>query len=185
MSRIVIGLSLACAFCTLSASPSLSQSQKGEPAPAKSAQVSTPSAAGIAPSVAPDGDAYDSRALRIESHWGRMTIVRGADGPVVGTAGVFRTADVAQIVAGSPRAEEEARLFKASHRSGAVASALGALTFGVGLIATTNTSNNAATPILMIGGLGSILWGARRLDSAYSSLSRAVWWYNRDLKSRD
>jgi len=161
MSRIIFSLVVAGAFYMVCPSPVLAQSEEGEPA------------------------TYDARALRIESHWGSKQIVRGADGPVVGTAGVFRTADVAQIVAGSPRAEAEARLFKASHRSGAVASALGALTFGVGLIATTNSSNNAATPILMIGGLGSILWGARRLDSAYSSLSRAVWWYNRDLKSRD
>lgn len=124
-------------------------------------------------------------ALRLESHWGSMSIVRGADGPVVGTAGLFRSVDVEKIVAGSPRAEAEAAHFRASHRKGVIASALGVLTFGVGLVATTNMSNNAATPILMVGGIGAVIWGARRFDSAYSSLSRAVWWYNRDLKSRD
>jgi len=129
--------------------------------------------------------AYDARALRFESHWGRVRIVRGADGPVVGTAGVLRTVNVEQLVAGSPRAETEARLFKGSHRRGAIATTIGALTFAAGLIATTNSSNNAATPILMIGGLGSMFWGARRFGDSHASLSRAIWWYNRDLKARD
>ncbi|HWL40865.1 MAG TPA: hypothetical protein VNO75_11565 [Gemmatimonadaceae bacterium] len=138
---------------------------------------------GSTPAFGQAEDSYDVRALRLESHWGRFQIVRGADGPIVGTAGVFRTADVEKIVAGSARAETEAKIFKASHRSGAIASTLGVLTFAGGLIASTNNSNSAATPILMIGGLGGVVWGARRLDSAYSSLSRAVWWYNRDIRN--
>jgi len=166
MLKIALSLTLAVALHAFRAAPVLAQ-EIGEP-------------------NAPELEAgYDARALRIESHWGIMRIVRGADGPVVGTAGVFRTANVEKIVAGSPRAESEARLFRGSHRRGAVASTLGALTFGVGLVATTSTSSNAATPILMIGGLGAMFWGARRLDDAYGSLSRAIWWYNRDLKARD
>lgn len=124
--------------------------------------------------------AEKGEALRLESHWGRVRVVRGADGPVAGTAGIFRTANFEKIVAGSSRAEAEARLFKAEHRLGAIASALGATTFVVGLVTSANNSNNAATPALIIGGAGAMFWGARRLNSAYSSLSRAVWWYNRD-----
>jgi hypothetical protein len=127
-------------------------------------------------------ESYDVQALRLESHWGQYHILRGADGAVVGKAGVFRAADVEKIVAGSPRAQTEAKLFKLSHRNGAIATTLGALTFAGGLIASTNSSNSAATPIIMIGGLGGVLWGMRRFDSAYSSLSRAVWWYNRDIR---
>ena len=136
-------------------------------------------------SAAPAAAQTETReALRFESHWGTMRIVEGADGPVVGSAGVFRTANIEKILTGSPRAESEARLFRASHRNGAVATALGSLTFGAGLIASANSSSNAATPILMIGGLGAVFWGARQLDKSFSSLSRAVWWYNRDLGSR-
>lgn len=186
MSRIILCLTFAGVFHFFWPATVLAQSERGEsPAQAsKWGEISTaaPTTAGTRPGV---DDSYDARALRIESHWGTMRIVRGADGPVLGTAGVFRTVNVEKIVAGSPRAETQARLFKASHRSGAVATTLGVLTFGVGLIASTSSSNNAATPILMIGGLGSVLWGARQLDKSYSSLSRAVWWYNRDLRARD
>lgn len=154
MSRLAIHLYLAASILLLCSTPAFGQTE----------------------------DSYDARALRLESHWGRFQIVRGADGQVVGTAGVFRTANVEQIVAGSPRAETEAKIFRTNHRTGAVAIALGALTFTGGLIATTNSSNSAATPILMIGGLGGAVWGIRRLNTAYSSLSRAVWWYNRDIK---
>lgn len=162
MSKPVFCLALAGVFHALSPVSAVAQSEQSEPAAS-----------------------YDSRALRTESHWGTMRIVRGADGPVVGTAGVFRTVNVEKLLAGSERAQSEARLFRASHRSGAVAAAVGVLTFGGGLIASSSNANNAATPILMIGGLGSVLWGARQLDKSYSSLSRAVWWYNRDLRSRD
>ena len=136
------------------------------------------------PALGQTEESYDVQALRLESHWGQYHILRGADGAVVGKAGVFRTADVEKIVAGSARAETEAKLFRVSHRSGAIATTLGALTFVGGLIASTNSSNSAATPIIMIGGLGGVLWGMRRFDSAYSSLSRAVWWYNRDIRVR-
>ncbi|MDQ3673592.1 MAG: hypothetical protein M3365_04375 [Gemmatimonadota bacterium] len=124
---------------------------------------------------------YDSRALRLESDWGRLRILQGADGLVVGTAGVFRRANAEKIVAGSARAETEARLFQASHRRGALAGAVGAVTLVVGVVASSSNSNNAATPVLIIAGAGAMAWGAGQLNSAYSSLSRAIWWYNRDI----
>jgi hypothetical protein len=137
-----------------------------------------------APAFGQTAAAYDTLALRIESHWSNRYIMRGVDGPTVATAGVFRRANVEQIVAGSPRAETEAKLFRASHRTGSVAIALGALTFAGGVVASANGANSAATPILMIGGLGGVIWGARQLDIAYASLSRAVWWYNRDIGAK-
>lgn len=124
---------------------------------------------------------YDSRALRLEAHWGHLRILQGVDGMVVGIAGPFKTANVEKIVAGSERAETESRLFRASHRRGALSSAIGLVTLGVGIAVASSNSNNAATPVFMIAGAGGMLWGARQINSAYSSLSRAVWWYNRDL----
>ena len=144
-----------------------------------SAAVAADSASN-APAARP-ANSYDSRALRLEADWGRLRLLQGVDGLVVGTAGLFKTVNAEKIVTGSPRAEMEAKLFRGSHRRGALASAVGAVTFVVGVVASTNNANNAATPVLMIAGAGGMLWGARQINSAYSSLSRAVWWYNRDL----
>lgn len=160
----------------------LSQSDKEETSIVRSkwgdAIASTP-----APSPAQRGaeSSYDSRALRLESDWGRLRIRQGVDGMVVGVAGPFKTANVEKIVAGSERAETEARLFRASHRRGALSGALGLVTLGVGIAVASSNSSNAATPVFMIAGAGGMLWGARQINEAYSSLSRAVWWYNRDL----
>lgn len=131
---------------------------------------------------APASDStYAARALRLESSWGNFRIVRGADGPVLGKTGLLRTVDVEKIVAGSRRAESEARLFQADHRPGSIVAALGALTFVGGVLASAKSNNNAATPALMVAGGIGMIWGARKLNSAYTSLSRAIWWYNRDL----
>jgi len=78
----------------------------------------------------------------------------------------------------------EARAFKTNNFRGSLVGGLGALTLVTGAILTANTSNNAASPILMIAGAGAIGWGAAHLYAGYSALSRALWWYNRDLVSR-
>jgi hypothetical protein len=52
----------------------------------------------------------------------------------------------------------------------------------IGVIVAANSSNNAASPVLIIGGVGVMVWGAQHLSMSYSALSRALWWYNRDLK---
>lgn len=181
-SGAVNALRIGTAIVLLVPASLFAQSEKGDLTVTGSKWAEAVAAASEASGVAAGTDTgYDSRALRLESNWGRLRILRGADGLVVGTAGVFRTADVEKIVAGSARAEAEARLFRASHRPGALAGALGAVTLGVGIIASANNSNNAATPVLMIAGAGAMFWGARQINSAYSSLSRAIWWYNRDV----
>ena len=59
--------------------------------------------------------------------------------------------------------------------------AVGAVTSVVGLVLTTNSSNSAASPALIIGGVGAVVWGVQHVNMSYSALSRALWWYNRDL----
>jgi len=175
------------AFCLaayiLPAFSSTILAQSAEPGTTGSKWGEAIKAASATAPVTPPGSehTYDARALRLEAEWGRLRILQGADGLIVGTAGVFRTANAEKIVAGSPRAETEAKLFRASHRRGALAGGLGAVTLVVGILASGSNSNNAATPVLMIAGAGAMAWGASQLNSAYSSLSRAVWWYNRDL----
>jgi hypothetical protein len=124
---------------------------------------------------------YDAQALRFETHWGSADIIRGVNGPVIGTVGWFRDFDVEKLVASSPQAVTEARVFKSNNFRGSLVGGLGALTLGIGALVTANSSNNAASPILIIAGAGVMVWGAQQLNAGYSALSRALWWYNRDL----
>ena len=122
---------------------------------------------------------YDG-ALRFESFWGNAKIIRGADGPVVGTAGWFRSFDVEKVVATSPPALAEARVFKTNNFRGSVVGSIGALATVVGVVVAANGSN-AASPILIIGGVGAMGWGAQHLNTAVAALSRSLWYYNRDV----
>jgi hypothetical protein len=125
--------------------------------------------------------AYDGQALRYESYWGNATIIRGAEGPVVGTAGWFRSFDVEKLVAASPSALTEARLYNTNNFRGSVVGGIGAAATLIGVAVTANSSNNAASPILIIGGIGAMAWSAQHFKIAYSALSRSLWWYNHDV----
>lgn len=182
MLKALLTLCLAGSILPVCSSSVLAQSDKADVTDTGS-KWSEAIAAASARKTAPaeSEGTYDSRALRLESDWGRLRILQGVDGMVVGIAGPFKTANVEKIVAGSERAETEARLFRTSHRRGALSGALGLVTLGVGIGVASSNANNAATPVFMIAGAGGMLWGARQINAAYSSLSRAVWWYNRDL----
>ena len=163
----------------------------GAPAPAQqpgrvatsaaSPAKSSPAAPSPSQAAADSSRRYDSHGLRFESRWGSAVIKRGADGAAVGTVGWFRDFDVEGLVAPSPRAVAEARSFKTDNFRGSLAAAAGAVTFLTGVVVTSNSSNNAASPVLIILGVGGIAWGAQHLQLGYSALSRAFWWYNRDL----
>jgi hypothetical protein len=124
---------------------------------------------------------YDAQALRIESHWGDFRIIRGAEGPVLGTVGLFRSYDVEKLVAQSPLALAQARVYQANKAPGSIVGIAGIATVLTGIVVAGNSANNASSPILIIAGGGAMLWSARHLHDAYAALSRAVWWYNRDL----
>lgn len=124
---------------------------------------------------------YDARALRFESSWGNVRVIRGANGQLVGTSGWFRDIELDQIVASSPAAVTQARLFERNNFRGSLVGTVGALTTVVGLVLTTNGSNGASSPSLIIAGTGAMVWGAQHLIMSYSALSQALWWYNRDL----
>jgi len=141
-------------------------------------------AAGLSVRRAPVSDSsrsYDAQALRFETHWGSADIIRGADGRAIGTVGWFRDFDVEKLVASSPQAVTEVRAFETNSFRGSLVGGLGALTLVVGALVTANSSNNAASPILIVAGGGAMVWGAQHLNAGYSRLSRAFWWYNRDL----
>lgn len=124
---------------------------------------------------------YDGQALRYESYFGRGRIIRGADGPLIGTVGWFSDFDVEKLVATSPSARAEARVYKTNNFRGSVVTSIGAAATVIGVAVTVNGSSNASSPILIIGGLGAVAWGAQHFKIAYSALSRSLWWYNRDV----
>jgi hypothetical protein len=134
------------------------------------------------PRLADTTRTYGAAALRFETTWGNVNIIRGADGPVVARLGWFRDFDLTQLLAASPSAAADVREFQSNNFRGSVVGAAGATTALIGILVAANSSNNASSPVLIVGGVGAMVWGAQHLSMSYSALSRALWWYNRDLK---
>jgi hypothetical protein len=126
---------------------------------------------------------YDENALRVESHLGDLQIVRGANGTVVARTGVFRGPKVERLFSPSERALAEARVFERDYDPGQYAVALGIATLGAAIGASRIPDISGAIPTgLTAASILLIAYGGSRLESAYRALSKAVWWYNRDLK---
>jgi hypothetical protein len=126
---------------------------------------------------------YDQNALRLDSNFGDVRIIRGIDGTVVGKIGVFRGIDVTQVVATSPNAVTEAREFQRNYRPGTIAFGLGLLTLGASVgVSHVNDMNRGITTGLTIASIGLITYGGGKLQKAYNALHKSLWWYNRDLK---
>jgi hypothetical protein len=178
-SALLMGVSILSGACASADA----QSPAGENSRAASAAgaPNVPNAADQ-PAVANDSArSYDARALRFESSWGNVRVIRGANGQLLGTSGWFRDIELDRIVASSPAAVGQARLFEKNNFRGSLVGTVGALTTVVGLVLTTNGANGASSPSLIIAGTGAMLWGAQHLIMSYSALSQALWWYNREL----
>jgi hypothetical protein len=144
------------------------------------AASNVPNAPGHVTAATDSAHSYDARALRFESSWGNVRIIRGSEGQLVGTGGWFRDIELEKLVASSPTAVSQARLYEKNNFRGSLVGTVGALTSVVGLV-LTNSSNSASSPVLIIGGTGAMIWGAQHVTMSYSALSRALWWYNREL----
>jgi hypothetical protein len=126
---------------------------------------------------------YDAGALRLDSRFGDVRIVRGVDGPVVAKIGFFGGSDVARVVEQSPNAVTEAREFQKNYRPGTVVLALGLATLGATVgVSQIHDVDRGVTAGLSIATVGLIAYGGHRLERAYNALARSIWWYNRDLK---
>jgi hypothetical protein len=179
-SRFCWALTLGVALlCGAGAKARAQSRNKGETA---SGPAATNPAVSAAERATDSTRTYAASALRFETSWGNVSLIRGADGPVVGTLGWFRDFDLTQLLATSPPAVADARVFQTNNFRGSVIGAIGATTALIGVVVAANSSNNAASPVLIIGGVGAMVWGAQHLSMSYSALSRALWWYNRDLK---
>ena len=179
-SRSFWALTLGVAFIAGAAANAGAQVKKNEEA--SSGPTAATSARSVPARASDSTRTSAAGALRFESSWGNVSIIRGADGPVVGTLGWFRDFDLEQLLAGSPPAVADAHVFQTNNFRGSLVGVIGATTTLIGVVVAANTSNNAASPVLVIGGVGAMVWGAQHLSMSYSALSRALWWYNRDLK---
>ena len=169
-------------FCaTVSAATAGAQTIGHAAPPVASSESGTSVASARAATPNDSSRSYDAQALRVESRWGSIDIIRGVNGPVVGTVGWFRKFDVEKLVESSPQATTAAHQFKSNNFRGSLIGGLGATTLVAGAILTSNSSSNAASPMLMVAGAGAMVWGIQYLNKGYSALSRSMWWYNRDL----
>lgn len=128
-------------------------------------------------------ESYDENALRVESRRGNLQIVRGIQGRVVARSGWFHGPKVATLVSQSDSALAEARAFERDYGPGQYIAGLGIATFGAAIGASRIADINAVIPTgLTIAAVSLITYGGTKLESAYRALSKAIWWYNRDLK---
>lgn len=126
---------------------------------------------------------YDDNALRVESHRGSLQIVQGIQGTIVARSGVFHGPKVANLVTRSDSALAEAKVFERDFEPGQYVTAIGIATLGAAIGAWRIPDVNAAIPTaLTIVSVSLITYGGTRLERAYRALSKAIWWYNRDLK---
>ncbi len=126
---------------------------------------------------------YDENALRVESVRGGLQIVQGIPGTVVARSGVFHGPKVASLVTRSDEALAQARVFERDFEPGQYAIAIGIATLGAAIGAWRISGVNPAVPTgLTIVSVSLITYGGTKLESAYRALSKAIWWYNRDLR---
>jgi F420-dependent methylenetetrahydromethanopterin dehydrogenase len=126
---------------------------------------------------------YDENALRVESRLGDLQIVRGTQNVVVASASLFHGPKVANLVVQSDKALAEARMFEREYGPGQAVLALGIAALGAAVVTGNLSDTNAAVPIsLSAASFALIAYGGTKLERAHRALSRAIWWYNRDLK---
>jgi F420-dependent methylenetetrahydromethanopterin dehydrogenase len=127
--------------------------------------------------------AYDEQALRIDAGPGTLRVVRGVNDSVVLKIGEFKSTDLSGVVASSSNAVGQARLFEKNYRPGLSLTGLGIALMGVGIGVSRVNVDPFITSAFTITSIGLIAYGSSRLVVAYRGLSKAIWWYNRDLKS--
>ena len=126
---------------------------------------------------------YDQNALRVESIRGELQILRGAQGIVVAHSGIFHGPRLASLVTQSDSALAEAKIFERDYQPGQYIAGLGIAMMGAAIGVSRIPGINTLIPGgLTVASFALIVYGAGRLESAYRALSRAIWFYNRELK---
>lgn len=125
---------------------------------------------------------YDERALRVDAAPG-LRIVRGVHDSVVLNLSEFRKTGLADLVASSPNAAAEAEVFEKNYRPGSLYAGAGIALLGLNIGLSSMQSRPWIAGWLLPLSVGLVVYGGYRLQLAYRGLQKAVWWYNRDLKS--
>ena len=125
---------------------------------------------------------YDERALRVDAAPG-LRIVRGVSDSVVLNIGEFRRTGLTDLVASSPHAVEQAEVFERNYRPGSWFVGAGVALFGLNLGLSSVQPRPTISGWLLPLSVGLVVYGGYRLQLAYRGLQKAIWWYNRDLKS--
>jgi uncharacterized membrane protein (UPF0136 family) len=125
---------------------------------------------------------YDEDALRIDNGLRGLRIVRGASDSIVLRVGIVRSVDVSRLVSTSPNAVAQAKVFEANYRQGIWTAVLGVAIWPA-VFAINHIGTNQPVPLgITFTTVALVTYGAIRIDNAKRALSKAVWWYNRDLK---
>ena len=126
---------------------------------------------------------YDDDALRVEATFSGVRVLRGIGDSVVLSLGVVRPVQLSRLVERSANAVAQAKIFESNYRQGIWTAALGLVIWPV-LYAINHIGANYPVPLInTIICIALVIYGAQRLDTARRALSKAVWWYNRDLKN--
>jgi hypothetical protein len=145
-----------------------------------------PQSAAIAADSACPAATYAACAVRAETRLlGGTRIVRGPEGETVGRLRGFGGANLARLLAGSDSAVAHARRYTTASRTSSAFALVGGALF-VAAAAVDLEDRKVKDSGLVLVGAGSV---AGLVATAYQlraqrSLSRAVWWYNRDLVAR-
>lgn len=125
---------------------------------------------------------YDNDALRVETQGGGLKIVRGIQDIVVARAGMFHPPRLANLVTRSDSALAEARVFERDYQPGQYGLGVAIMAFGaaVGIWRTPALNQSFASGLVVVS-VVSLGYAALKIGSANHALSKAIWWYNRDL----
>ena len=148
----------------------------------------------LAPLVAPLGAqaatcpaaGYSTCAVRAEAGFFRgLHVVRGAEGTDVGRVRAFGSPNLATLLAGSDSAVVHARRYTGAARRSAALGLVGGALFVAAAIVDLRDREVTDAGLVLVG-TGSLfgLASAGQQLRAQRELSRATWWYNRDLATR-
>ena len=135
--------------------------------------------------MAAQDSTYDARALRVAGVLGMVEVYRGSgDANLLGRVGTFRGLDISSVVSSSPNAVAEARRFHQFYVRGAAASSIAIVSLSLANGLRSIPDLNAVIHGAPWGvGLLGLALGIHNFKIAYNALSKAIWWYNRDLRT--
>ena len=129
---------------------------------------------------------YSACAVRAEASLFRgVHLVRGAEGAEVGRVRTFGNPSLASLLAGSDSAVVHARRYTGAARRSAGLGLVGGALFVAAAIVDLRDREVTDAGLVLVG-TGSLfgLASAGQQLKAQRELSRATWWYNRDLVAR-